>query len=362
MVAKDLKQGQGLNTPIVRLDGVSKRYDQTEAPALAALDLAIHPGEFFSLLGPSGSGKTTTLRLIGGFEEPDTGRIAIDGVDVTDRPPYQRDVNTVFQSYALFPHMTVRENVAYPLRMRGVDRETMNQRIGEALDLVGMGDFAQRLPHQLSGGQRQRIALARALIGRPKVLLLDEPLGALDLQLRQQMQLVLRTLQREVGITFIYVTHDQGEALSMSDRLAVMHDGRLRQIGTPQDVYFRPNSRFVASFIGKSNIVEVEIRADGHAAAQCNGISLALAGHHEPGPASIVLRYEAVGIVNPDDPSSRPARIKDIVFLGEAVEVLLDWSGHALTARMPLQRAPGIKVGDMVGLMIDSSALVVLRD
>ena len=357
------RTGVNLNSTIVRLEAISKRYNQESAPALAALDLDIQAGEFFSLLGPSGCGKTTTLRLIGGFEEPSTGRITIDGVDVTDKPPFERDVNTVFQSYALFPHMTVQANVAYPLKMRGVAPADMGRRIDEALDLVGMRGLAQRLPHQLSGGQRQRIALARALIGRPKVLLLDEPLGALDLQLRQQMQLALRALQREVGITFVYVTYDQGEALSMSDRLAVMHEGRLMQVGTPQEAYFRPANRFVAGFIGKSNIVDVEIRNDGAAAsAQCNGETVALAGQHAPGPASIVLRYEAIGVGKAGHPGSRPAVIKDLVFLGEAVEVLLDWSGQMLTARIPVRDVPDVRVGETVGVMIDSRDVVVLRD
>ena len=235
---------------------MSKTYDQQQVRALDGIDLSVFPGEFFSLLGPSGSGKSTTLRLIAGFEAPNTGRVHIDGADVTDVRPYHRDVNTVFQSYALFPHMTVAENVAYPLKMKRIDRRETGRRVADALELVDMTDFHRRLPHQLSGGQRQRIALARALVARPKVVLLDEPLGALDLKLRQQMQIVLKELQREVNITFVYVTHDQGEALSMSDRLAVMNAGRIEQLGTPEEIYYRPATRFVAGFIGRSNLID----------------------------------------------------------------------------------------------------------
>ncbi|MFO1055536.1 MAG: ATP-binding cassette domain-containing protein [Dongiaceae bacterium] len=291
----------------MRLAGVSKSYAAHSVPALAPLDLEIRQGEFFSLLGPSGSGKTTTLRLIAGFEIPDTGQVLLDGVDVTWEPPFRRDVRTVFQSYALFPHMTIEQNVAYPLRMAGVPRPEMGERVRRALALVEMVGFESRLPHQLSGGQRQRVALARALVGRPKVLLLDEPLGALDLQLRQQMQLVLRDLQREVGITFIYVTHDQGEALSMSDRLAVMDHGRLQQVGTPEAVYYRPANRFVAGFIGRSNLLACEVLRQGEAAlARTSAGLLALDGTHAAGPATLAIRYEALSLAPPG--RRRPAR------------------------------------------------------
>ena len=213
-------------------------------------------GEFFTLLGPSGSGKTTTLRLIAGFELPDSGRIELAGTDVTGRPPHARDVNTVFQDYALFPHMTVRENVEYGLRIKKVPREQRRTRVAEALAMVRLEDFGARKPAQLSGGQRQRVALARAIVNRPQVLLLDEPLGALDLKLRQEMQVELKRIQGEVGITFVYVTHDQEEALTMSDRLAVFHAGRIEQVGTPAEVYEHPANEFVAGFVGVSNVVE----------------------------------------------------------------------------------------------------------
>jgi putative spermidine/putrescine transport system ATP-binding protein len=241
-------------TPDVRLAGVRKTYGSVVA--VDRVDLDIAPGEFFTLLGPSGSGKTTTLRLIAGFERPDEGRIELHGHDVTRVAPYERDVNTVFQDYALFPHMTVAENVGYGLRVKGVGRRERVKRVAEALQLVRLPDVGERKPIQLSGGQRQRIALARSLVNRPRVLLLDEPLGALDLKLRQEMQVELKRIQQEVGLTFIYVTHDQEEALTMSERLAVFNEGRIEQIGAPAEVYERPATEFVAGFIGVSNVIE----------------------------------------------------------------------------------------------------------
>jgi putative spermidine/putrescine transport system ATP-binding protein len=242
------------DVPDIDLVGLSKRYG-----AVAAVDdvsLAIGRGEFFTMLGPSGSGKTTTLRLIAGFEQPDAGRVELGGEDVTGRPPYARDVNTVFQDYALFPHMTVAANVEYGLRIRKVGGSERRSRAQEALALVRLEGLGARKPAQLSGGQRQRVALARAIVNRPRVLLLDEPLGALDLKLRQEMQSELKRIQREVGITFVYVTHDQEEALTMSDRLAVFNAGRVEQVGAPAEVYERPANEFVAGFVGTSNVVE----------------------------------------------------------------------------------------------------------
>jgi putative spermidine/putrescine transport system ATP-binding protein len=241
-------------TPDVRVVGVRKNYG--DVVAVDGVDLEIAPGEFFTLLGPSGSGKTTTLRLIAGFERPDSGSVELHGRDVTRTAPYERDVNTVFQDYALFPHMTVAENVGYGLRVKGVRRAERKSRVAEALELVRLPDVGRRKPIQLSGGQRQRIALARSLVNRPRVLLLDEPLGALDLKLRQEMQIELKRIQQEVGLTFVYVTHDQEEALTMSDRLAVFNQGRIEQIGAPADVYERPATEFVAGFVGVSNVLE----------------------------------------------------------------------------------------------------------
>jgi putative spermidine/putrescine transport system ATP-binding protein len=238
----------------VRLDGVRKTYG--DVVAVEHVDLEIRSDEFFTMLGPSGSGKTTCLRMIAGFERPDGGSVLLNERDVTGVPPYERDVNTVFQDYALFPHMSVHENVEYGLKIRKVAKDERRRRTGEALELVRLDDYGERRPGQLSGGQRQRVALARALVNRPSVLLLDEPLGALDLKLRQQMQHELRTIQTDVGITFVYVTHDQEEALTMSDRLAVFNDGRIEQVGAPADVYERPANEFVAGFVGVSNVVE----------------------------------------------------------------------------------------------------------
>jgi putative spermidine/putrescine transport system ATP-binding protein len=241
-------------TAALRLTGVSKRYGAVVA--VDAIDLTIQDGDFFTLLGPSGSGKTTLLRLIAGFERPDQGRIELGGRDVTWVPPYGRDTNTVFQDYALFPHMSVSENIGYGLGIKRVAREERKNRVGQALAMVRLSGLGGRRPSQLSGGQRQRVALARAIVNQPEVLLLDEPLGALDLKLRQEMQVELKRIQREVGITFVYVTHDQEEALTMSDRVAVLARGKIQQIGSPIDLYERPANEFVAGFIGVSNLID----------------------------------------------------------------------------------------------------------
>ncbi len=285
--------------PDVRLLDVHKAYG--EVAAVDGVDLEVARGEFFTLLGPSGSGKTTTLRLIAGFERPDAGRVELAGEDVTSRPPYARDVNTVFQDYALFPHMTVGENVQYGLRVKGVRGAECRRRAEEALGMVRLSGLGDRKPSQLSGGQRQRVALARSIVNEPRVLLLDEPLGALDLKLREEMQIELKRIQREVGITFVYVTHDQEEALTMSDRLAVFSHGRIEQVGAPADVYERPATEFVAGFVGVSNTLEREgrrfmvrpekIHMRAEAGAPASGI------HAEPGSvrdvvyAGMVTRY-----------------------------------------------------------------------
>ena len=240
---------------ILRLAGIRKSY-KGGAVAVDEVDLEVRRGEFFTLLGPSGSGKTTTLRLIAGFERPDAGRIELDGIDVARTPPFDRNINTVFQDYALFPHMSVAENVAYGLRAKGVGGDACRERVADALETVQLAELAARLPAQLSGGQRQRVGLARAIVNRPGLLLLDEPLGALDLKLRHAMQLELKHIQERVGITFLYVTHDQEEALSMSTRIAIFNRGRVEQVGTQRDVYERPRTAFVAGFVGTSNLVE----------------------------------------------------------------------------------------------------------
>ena len=292
----------------VRLTGVRKTYG--DVVAVDRVDLEIPAGEFFTLLGPSGSGKTTTLRLIAGFERPDEGRIELGGVDVTNRAPYEREVNTVFQDYALFPHMTVADNVAYGLRVKHVPRAQRKQRVEEILKVVRLPGLGDRKPVQLSGGQRQRIALARSLVNTPRVLLLDEPLGALDLKLRQEMQIELKRIQREVsdiGITFVYVTHDQEEALTMSDRLAVFNEGRIEQIGAPAEVYERPATEFVAGFVGVSNVLERNGR-------------------------KFTVRPEKIRMHFDEAREGEPGRIRDVVYVGMFTRYVVELdSGGELT-------------------------------
>jgi len=288
--------------PAVRFAHVSRHFGDVRAVDDVSLDIL--DGEFFTLLGPSGSGKTTCLRLIAGFDHPTTGRIELQGVEVSSLPPYERDVNTVFQDYALFPHMTVAENVAYGLMIKKVPPRERDARVGEMLQMVQLGDLGRRKPSQLSGGQRQRVALVRALVNRPRVLLLDEPLGALDLKLRQQMQLELKAIQQQVGITFIYVTHDQEEALTMSDRLGVFNAGRLEQVGTPAEVYEHPATDFVAGFVGVSNLVS-------------GGLAEAITGS----PQTFTIRPEKILIRGAGEPISdgmcaADGRIRDVVYLG----------------------------------------------
>lgn len=280
--ASALDDAASAETSGVELQGVTKRFGETTA--VRELDLRIAPGEFFSMLGPSGSGKTTVLRMIAGFEDATSGRILLDGVDVTHAAPFDRTVNTVFQDYALFPHMTIADNVAYGLRVRKAPKAEIAEQVERSLEQVRLSHVADRLPHQLSGGQRQRIALARALILRPRVLLLDEPLGALDKQLREQMQIELKQIQRDVGITFVFVTHDQEEALTLSDRVAVFNEGRVEQIGTPREVYEYPQTAFVASFLGISNLIPADVAkqiagSDGALSVRPERVRIASADH-----------------------------------------------------------------------------------
>ncbi len=292
----------GTSTPAVRLEAVEKRYG--DVVAVAGVDRDVRAGEFFSMLGPSGSGKTTTLRMIAGFELPTAGRVLLHGMDVTTVPPFDRDVNTVFQDYALFPHLTVGGNVGYGLEVRKVAKREREERVRDALRMVRLEGYQDRKPSQLSGGQRQRVALARALVNRPRVLLLDEPLGALDLKLREEMQIELKAIQQQVGITFIYVTHDQEEALTMSDRLAVFNNGRIEQLGTPAEVYERPATRFVAGFVGTSNLLT------GDVAQTVLGRS-----------GTFTIRPEKIHLADPATPvgadeGSAPGRIRAVVYLG----------------------------------------------
>ncbi|MEU0785677.1 ABC transporter ATP-binding protein [Streptomyces sp. NPDC006173] len=304
----------------IRLQGLRKAFGS--ATAVAGVDLEIADGEFFSMLGPSGSGKTTVLRMIAGFERPTAGRIELAGRDVTGLAPFERDVHTVFQDYALFPHMTVEQNVAYGLKVRKVPKAERLVRARKALADVRLEGFGRRRPSQLSGGQRQRVALARALVGRPGVLLLDEPLGALDLKLREQMQVELKAIQREVGITFVFVTHDQEEALTMSDRIAVFHQGRIEQVGTPAEIYERPATPFVAGFVGTSNLLE------GRSARQVVGSP----GTYSIRPEKIRLLEESAEADEPEH-SSTTGTVAEVVYLGDSTRFLVDLdAGGRLTA------------------------------
>jgi putative spermidine/putrescine transport system ATP-binding protein len=302
----------------IKLSGIRRRFG--DVVALDGVDLTSDSGEFFTMLGPSGSGKTTLLRVIAGFECPDAGTVELDGRDVTLSPPYDRDVNTVFQDYALFPHMSVQANVEYGLRVRRIDRATRRERAAEALRVVDLAGYGSRKPAQLSGGQRQRVALARAIVNSPSVLLLDEPLGALDLKLRQGMQVELKRIQREVGITFVYVTHDQEEALTMSDRVAVFNRGRVEQVGTPIEIYDRPSTEFVAGFVGTSNLIERDGR-------------------------QLMIRPERiellpVGSAAPANAMAERGTITDAVFLGmvSRYTVALDHGGTLIAVRPNLDR------------------------
>ena len=326
-----------VRAPAIRLVGLQKRFGDVRA--VDDVELTIADGEFFSMLGPSGSGKTTVLRLVAGFEEPDAGAILLHGTDVAHLPPYERDVNTVFQDYALFPHMTVQQNVEYGLKVKRVPAAERRKRAGEMLETVRLGEYGRRTPSQLSGGQRQRVALARALVNRPKVLLLDEPLGALDLKLREEMQVELKAIQHALGITFVFVTHDQGEALSMSDRLAVFNRGKVEQVGTPREIYERPATAFVANFVGTSNVLP-----DGRA-----------------------VRPERISIVEfggevPPGAETRSATVVDVQYLGAdaRVRARVD-DDRFMIATMPSDRLGTVRTGEIVTLAWPSGAALALR-
>jgi spermidine/putrescine ABC transporter ATP-binding subunit len=318
----------------VVLTGVEKHYDSVGAVRGVSLDIA--SGEFITLLGPSGSGKTTTLMMIAGFETPSGGDISIDRRSVVALPPHKRNIGMVFQNYALFPHLTVAENIGFPLKQRGVDKATRARQVGESLELVRLPGYQRRYPRQLSGGQQQRVALARAIVFHPRLLLMDEPLGALDKQLRESLQLEIRRLHSDLGMTFVYVTHDQEEALTMSDRIAVMHEGRIEQIGTPEVLYDRPANRFVASFIGETNFLPAVVRGieDGVVVADCAGRTLraligasSAAGDH----VALAVRPERIRFASPETGESRrnqmPATVIETVFAGERCRYLCRCDG-----------------------------------
>jgi spermidine/putrescine transport system ATP-binding protein len=318
----------------IRLQQLAKSFGGV--PAVTGIDLDIPAGQFYSLLGPSGCGKTTTLRMIAGFEKPDSGRIDLDGRDVVGDAPHKRPVNTVFQTYALFPFMSVWDNVAFGLKYQKISRDEARRRVAEALELVRMSDFSKRRPAQLSGGQQQRVALARALVLRPRVLLLDEPLGALDAKLRKQLQLELRAVQREVGITFVYVTHDQEEALTMSDRIAVLAEGRVEQVGPPQQIYSAPATTFVAGFLGAANIFDADVLEASGGSVVCSALDTRLGAAIEDGAASvlkgraaIVIRPERITLQNHGEPIG-PGRnaiggvVSQVVYLGNCTQVHVD--------------------------------------
>ena len=353
----------------VELRALRKHFG--EAIAVDGIDATIRAGEFFSLLGPSGCGKTTTLRMIGGFERPTSGEILLDGVDVAQTPPHKRNVHTVFQSYALFPHLSVTDNVGFGLRRRRTPKPEIKRLVKEALELVELGGYGERRPSQLSGGQQQRVALARALVLRPALLLLDEPLGALDAKIRRQLRIELKALQEEVGITFVFVTHDQEEALSMSDRVAVMSEGRIEQIGTPAEVYEDPATVFVADFLGVSNLMEAEAeRVDGGCRVTVGDFPLrAGCGDLEAsGPVKVVARPERIELVAAESCAEHgnclPGMVERTVYLGTSLQVMVRLAtGAQLQVSITnTGDTGGFGQGTPVGVHIPVDALRVLAD
>jgi spermidine/putrescine transport system ATP-binding protein len=352
----------------VQLEGLTKRYGAFDA--VSGIDLDIPPGEFFCLLGPSGCGKTTTLRMIAGFERPSAGRILLDSRDVSNTPPNRRNVNTVFQNYALFSHLTVAENVAFGLRFTRTSKEETRNRVGQALSLVQMEDFRDRKPHQLSGGQQQRVALARALILNPSVLLLDEPLGALDAKLRKTLQVELKALQEQVGVTFVYVTHDQEEALTMADRLAVMSEGRVEQVGTPREVYEEPASSYVADFLGVSNLLDAEAvgeTPDGRCRLRAGDLELLASQGHtsSTGPVKVVIRPERVRVEAPRKTGENrlPGKVERVVYAGPISQLIVTLDRGEQIQCMLANDGVGTAFdrGEPVSVYLPYDALRVLR-
>ena len=355
------------NSGAISIIGLRKEFDGVTA--VDGIDLEIEPGEFFTLLGPSGCGKTTTLRMLGGFEQPTDGQIFLDGIDVAQTPPHKRPVNTVFQSYALFPHVDVQGNVAYGLRWRkDLDKQTRAARVAKALELVRLTEFARRRPHQMSGGQQQRVALARALVLEPSVLLLDEPLGALDAKLRHSLRGELTSLQREVGITFVFVTHDQEEALEMSNRLAVMDGGRIMQLGTPQEVYQEPLTEFVADFLGVANLLDIECLSGSGSTRTVRFGEFTLEAQapagHDAGPGRAVIRPECVEVDEPGLTGANrlPAMVDRAVFLGSTTQVMVRLPQGAVVQSLVTNSAmrDNLASGQSVTVHLPSQSLRVL--
>lgn len=343
-----------MKTKLVELKNISKSFDGE--PVLSNVSLYINNSEFITLLGPSGCGKTTTLRMIGGFETPDEGDVYFDGVRINDVPPYKRHINTVFQKYALFPHLNVYDNIAFGLRIAKVKEEEIKERVSEMLALVNLRGFEKRNVSLLSGGQQQRVAIARALINKPKVLLLDEPLGALDLKLRKDMQVELKNIQTKTGITFIYVTHDQEEALSMSDTIVVMADGKIQQIGTPTDIYNEPKNAFVADFIGESNIIDGVMLADFSVRFSGHTFECLDKGFDKNEPVDVVVRPEDVDVV-PVDKGMLVGTVTSVTFKGVHYEIIVDIKGF----KWMIQSTDYVAPNETIGVFVEPDAIHIMK-
>ena len=339
---------------LIELKGISKSYDGEKV--IDSMNLYIRDKEFITLLGPSGCGKTTTLRIIGGFETADEGQLYFDGVEISDVPAHKRNVNTVFQKYALFPHLNVYENIAFPLRLKKTPENQIKEKVTEMLKMVALSGFENKSVSTLSGGQQQRVAIARALISHPRVLLLDEPLGALDLKLRKDMQNELKTIQQTIGITFIYVTHDQEEALSMSDTIVVMADGEIQQIGTPTDIYNEPKNAFVADFIGESNIIDGVMLEDKKVRLASHTFECVDGGYQPNEPVDVVIRPEDVDVVAPEH-GMLTGKVTSVTFKGVHYEIIVDIKGF----KWMIQSTDYVEPDATIGLYIDPDAIHIMK-
>ncbi len=339
---------------LIELKGISKSYDGEKV--IDSMNLYIRDGEFITFLGPSGCGKTTTLRIIGGFETADEGNLYFDGVEISNVPAYKRHINTVFQKYALFPHLNVYENIAFPLRLKKLKEDEIEKRVTDMLKMVALSGFENKSVSTLSGGQQQRVAIARALVSHPKVLLLDEPLGALDLKLRKDMQNELKSIQQEIGITFIYVTHDQEEALSMSDTIVVMADGEIQQIGTPTDIYNEPKNAFVADFIGESNIIDGVMLEDKLVKFSSHTFECVDGGFGKNEAVDVVIRPEDVDVVKPED-GMLTGKVTSVTFKGVHYEIIVDIKGF----KWMIQSTDYVAPEATIGLQIEPEAIHIMK-